>query len=293
MDAGKPSLDDLRREIDDIDAALHDLLMRRTELVQRIGAAKGDNAVYVRPAREAQVLRRLVARHRGAFPKAVVVHIWRSIFSVFAGLQGPLAVAVHTPDDGPDLRALARDHFGPLTPLTSQASALGAVGAVTAGRATLGVLPLPQSDDSDPWWRLLFSDGEDTPRIVSRLPFATATPSLGDGVDALAVALAPYEASGSDRSFLVAETAEPVSRDALVERLGNAGISVLDIIHWDQSSGPQLHLIEVEGFLDAADARLSSLAEGADEGFRCGSIGGYPVPLTEQELAATGVGSED
>ena len=47
MDAGKPSLDDLRREIDDIDAALHDLLMRRTELVQRIGAAKGDSASYV------------------------------------------------------------------------------------------------------------------------------------------------------------------------------------------------------------------------------------------------------
>ena len=293
MDAGKPSLDDLRREIDDIDAALHDLLMRRTELVQRIGAAKGDSASYVRPAREAQVLRRLVARHRGDFPKAVVVHIWRSIFSVFAGLQGPLAVAVQMSEDGPDLRALARDHFGPLTPLSGQGSALGVVGAVTAGRATLGILPLPQSEDRDPWWRLLVGDGEDTPRIVSRLPFAATPPSPGDGVDALAVALAPYEASGADHSFLVAETDEPVSRDALVERFGGADISVLEILHWDQQPGPQLHLIEVEGFLDAADARLSALSEIADEGFRCWSIGGYPVPLTEQELAVTAAGSED
>ena len=34
------SLDDLRREIDEIDDQLHDLLMRRTEIVGRVGAVK-------------------------------------------------------------------------------------------------------------------------------------------------------------------------------------------------------------------------------------------------------------
>ncbi|MHB1060127.1 MAG: chorismate mutase, partial [Rhodanobacter sp.] len=79
---------DLRREIDEIDTALHDLVMRRAEVAARIGAAKNgggarDNALqdralqdqagvaeadarsadggsFIRPGREAAILRRLV-----------------------------------------------------------------------------------------------------------------------------------------------------------------------------------------------------------------------------------------
>src|SRR3972149_6995143 len=36
-------IDDLRRQIDEIDNALHDLLMRRTEVAVEIGAVKGND----------------------------------------------------------------------------------------------------------------------------------------------------------------------------------------------------------------------------------------------------------
>ena len=98
MPSDQDSLADLRRQIDDIDVAIHDLLMKRTEVAQRIGAVKGENSVYMRPGREAVVLRRLIARHRGALPDALIVRIWREIFAAVTALQGPLAVAVYAPE---------------------------------------------------------------------------------------------------------------------------------------------------------------------------------------------------
>lgn len=285
MPAAKLSLDDLRREIDEIDDTLHDLLMRRTELAGQIGAAKGDGAVYIRPGREARVLRRLMARHRGRFPKPVVVRIWREIMAVFGALQGPFAVAVYAENGDGGLRTRARDHYGSLTPFTSYETTLGVVRAVTEGRATLGVLPLPESDDADPWWRTLASDGEGTPRIVGRVPFVSMAPSLGDGVAGLVVALAAPEESGQDRGFVVIETAEQVSRGALTGQLAALGLEVLDVKHWDDMPDQRLHLIEVEGYLAADDPRLAGLRRDDDQRLRFWVIGGYAVPLDAAEPA--------
>ena len=78
-------LDDLRREIDEIDSALHDLIMRRTRVVAQVAAAKGEsNAANFIPGREVWVLRRLLARHEGAFPRHALVRIWREMISAFA-----------------------------------------------------------------------------------------------------------------------------------------------------------------------------------------------------------------
>ncbi len=284
MRAAKTSLDDLRREIDEIDDALHDLLMRRTEVFKKVRAAKGDGDNYGRPGREAQVLRRLVARHRGALPKVVVARIWRDIIGALTALQGPLVVAVHTPEGGPDLRARARDHYGALASLAGYESEMGVLRAVTEGRATIGLLPLPESDDAEPWWPSLASDSDSTPRIVARLPFAAMEAPAGNGAEGLAVAMTPQEESGLDHGYLVVETAEELSRGALTELLGSAGIRVQDIQRWEAQPDQRLHLIEVEGFLAPDDPRLVELGRG-EATLKSWVIGGYAVPLTAQELA--------
>ena len=68
MSASPPSLEELRREIDEIDDAIHDLLMRRAQVVEQVGIAKRPDNQIVRPGREAVILRRLAARHTGSFP---------------------------------------------------------------------------------------------------------------------------------------------------------------------------------------------------------------------------------
>ena len=62
-----PALDDIRKKIDELDNRIHDTLMERAELVLKIGEEKRKNKIQiVQPAREARMLRRLLARHRGA-----------------------------------------------------------------------------------------------------------------------------------------------------------------------------------------------------------------------------------
>ena len=57
------NLSDLRREIDDIDDAMHDLLMRRASVVERVKQLKKKNGnVIYRPGREAEIMRRLAER---------------------------------------------------------------------------------------------------------------------------------------------------------------------------------------------------------------------------------------
>ena len=171
MSDDSKTLDALRREIDTIDDSIHDLLMRRAEVVERVGAAKrGAMMTFVRPGREAQVLRRILGRHQGRFPTASVVHIWREIFAALTALQGPFSVALHQPETGPDYRRLARAHFGAATPITSLAHAGHVVAAVSDGSASVGVLALPDETDDAPWWRYLISDRPDRARIVARLP---------------------------------------------------------------------------------------------------------------------------
>jgi chorismate mutase len=64
-------LQTLRRCLDEIDDRLQDLLIDRAEIVSLVGESKkeGDQPAF-QPAREAEIIRRLVRRHHGSFPVA-------------------------------------------------------------------------------------------------------------------------------------------------------------------------------------------------------------------------------
>src|SRR5258708_3450126 len=93
-------LADVRRENEALDDSLQDLLIQRSELVQEVARAKAQMAgeagkngfVAFRPGREAEVLRRLAHRHKGALPLEVVFRVWREIISNMTRLQGSFRV---------------------------------------------------------------------------------------------------------------------------------------------------------------------------------------------------------
>jgi len=287
------SLSELRRQIDEIDTAIHELLMQRTEVTQRIGAAKGAKSVYMRPGREAVVLRRLIARHRGDLPRALIVRIWREIFAAVTALQGPFAVAVYAPEGSFGYRNLARDHFGWRTPITAYRSAAQVLEEVSDGRATAGVLPVPVEDGTSPWWRILARDGAALPRVVARLPFAQVESSSAEVPAALAISVAEPEETGHDRAYLVVETGQLVSRSNFKQLLANAGFEARDIQSWEEGDDRSLNLVEVEGFVPADDARLARLREQDDGTFtHVWAVGGFAVPLTAEDMGESVDGDE-
>jgi len=278
------NLEELRQQIDGIDESIHDLIMQRSELVERIRAAKDGDGPFIRPGREAQVLRRILDRHHGLFPRAVLARIWREIIGAFLGMQGPFAVAAYATEDGPNLFGLARDHFGSMTQVTTFSSQRGVLRAVNEKKATVGVLPLPESDRGDPWWPHLERSSGRAPRIVARLPFVPLDSGPAPGPDGLVVALSPFEASGRDRSYLIVETLEPLSRGAFTGLLTGADFQVAAVQVWEDGRDRRLHLVEVDGYVGEDDVRLAALEAGQGRVNRLWAIGGYARPLSKQEL---------
>ncbi len=274
MEKTKPNLDDLRREIDRIDTSLHDLIMRRAAIVEQISEAKGTQAdSAMRPGREAAILRRLAAHHKGPFGRGSLLRIWREIIATLTAMQGPYSVAVFA-DDADGLWDLARDHFGSYTGLSGCATRREVVAGVAGGNWTHGVLPYPAETDDRPWWAGLWS--ADAPQVVLRLPFVEPGNVRDRGASALVIARVPPEASGDDRSLLLLETTAEVRRPVIGEMLAAAGLK--GEIVCAAVDGTTQYLAEAAGFMEDGDGRLAALAKQKNVE-RARVIGAYPTPL--------------
>ena len=279
-------LESLRRDIDAIDDAIHDLIMRRAEVANAIREAKRDHRIKLRPAREAAILYRLMVRHRGSFPRRELARIWRELIVATLSIEERFSVAVHVPDGEVGYCALARDHYGSFTPMSTHGSGQGVITAVRAREATLGILPLPQKDDAAPWWRHLVTDTADAPRIVARLPFFGGGNGAA-GLSALVICPLPHEPSGRDVSCLVIECGKEIGSRRLEHTIGDVSLSVRSVFTCQDEHDPNiwLHLIEVQGFVHRRDRRLKRIVEALDApSKRLLHLGGYALPLGASEL---------
>lgn len=275
-------IDDLRREIDRIDDALHDLLMRRTQVVEQIGRAKSGSRVFLRPGREAVILRRLAARHTGPLPITVITRMWRELIAGLTRLQGPYAITVWSPEDRRGFWDVARDHFGSQTPMSAVSSVAAAIRSLTDGTASAAVVPMPAEDDSELWWPLLMSDDSKTPRVVARLPFFGRGNARGEDGDALVLAVLPHEPTGDDHTLVGIEVGEDISRGRLKDMLEQAGLLPTPFGAWLARTGApgSFHLVEIADYVAADDPRLAVFARRVGEALiRQTLIGGYAVPL--------------
>lgn len=287
MQAVVPPLEDLRAEIDRIDEAMLELLVERTEIVRKIGEIKGDRRngrLALRPGREAQVLRQLIAGAGTRFPDAVLVRMWRELIAAQTRLQTPLTVSVYTPRNGFAIWDLARDHFGSLTPMARVDSASQAIRAAANGSATVAVLPLPNDDDA--WWPTLISTAEDRLRVFARLPFLAARPADGEQANAFALGRVEPEPSGDDLTLLVIEAEPDVSRGRLRDVLLAAELAPVWVAVWRLPKEPQaLHLVEVPSFVGEGDARIGQvLRTSRSEILRIVPLGGYPRPMMPETV---------
>jgi len=277
-----PALDDLRRDIDRIDDALHDLLVRRAEVVAAIRGFKA-GGFALRPGREAMILRRLLARHTGAFPRESLVRIWREIMGAMVRLQGSFTIAAPA-SLGAEFGQLAREEYGSATVVNTVPSARHALGAIRTGEAALALLPPPREGEAQPWWPLLVE--ADGLRVVARLPFAQLKPR----VEALAVARLDPAPSGEDRTLVGLLAPEPLSRARIQALFQAAGLAAREIVPATNGAagGPQRYAVETDGFLVAGEAGLARLAEAAKGVASVVALGAYPVPLDAARLAPAG-----
>ncbi len=141
------TLDELRKQIDAIDARLVMLLSERTRLAVDIGRIKHRSGVDAySPHREQAVLKRVLDRTRGPLTEAAVRAIWREIMSAALAAEKQLVIAYAGPESSAAHEA-ARFKFGASLRYKSQPGMAEVCAALTESRASYGVVPVEQIKD--------------------------------------------------------------------------------------------------------------------------------------------------
>src|SRR5713101_8669677 len=169
--ANLPSLAELRADIDRIDGEMHRLLMERGEIISRLIQVKrtSESGSAFRPAREAEMMRRLVERHHGILPLDTAEGIWRVIIATFTYVQAPFSVHADLSAGDAHMRDSARFHFGFTVPFVAHMGAAAVVAAVSDSKGDLGLVPAFAMAGAGAWWNALEFDT--APKIIARLPF--------------------------------------------------------------------------------------------------------------------------
>ena len=280
-------LTDLRREIDAIDDQLHDLLCKRTEVVEEVRAYKQNERIKIRPAREAEIIYRLFARHSGPFPKRELFRMWREMIVATLRLEGPFSVGVSMHEVDCGFWDWARDQFVSFAPMQAFPSTRRIIEAVQKQEVTLGILPLPNREENEPWWRRLVFEDATSPRIIARLPFVPGSNARASGREALVICPVPQEPTGRDRTYLALESDHQLPPPKLAGALNDVGLPIMFTTDSLDPNRPQVWqtLVEIDGFVTADDARLKAVEDVFENAItRVVSLGGYATPIDPAEL---------
>jgi chorismate mutase / prephenate dehydratase len=273
-----PTLAELRRRIDRIDGQLHELLQQRAEIVHIVRQVKGPQSIFIRPGREASMVRDLVKRPAGRIPAGLVMRLWREMIGAFTLQEGRLTVAVSCEARGGDLWDIARDFYGALTPLIACKNTQQAFAKLKTGDAELAVLPLPKQGEVKPWWGELAK--YPALNIFVRMPFDALESRRNNGrgqrSGAVTVARLQPEVTGEDYGLLLVWGYKP-SALARIKRNLQKLLKPVELI---TDKGGRVMLITVRGLLAAEDPIFSKLRDTlAKDAAQCRRVGGYAVPM--------------
>jgi len=137
------SLDELRKQIDDIDAKLVALMNERARCAVRIGQLKreaGQESVYS-PGREREVLERVLAANTGPLSDATIMAIWKEMMSGSLSLEKPLKVAYLGPE-GSFSHLAALEKFGRSVQLVAVRDIASVFDQVARATVDYGIVPV-------------------------------------------------------------------------------------------------------------------------------------------------------
>lgn len=178
-----------RRAIDAIDDRLIALLNERCEYVAQVGRLKSKHQLhgsYIRPAREAMMVRALLDKSQGAFPRASIAAIWRIIIGSSTAIESPLSTLTFA--DDAEGNHVAAQYFGPEVPHQSAPSEQEFFQQLESNPHCIAIVPYVLDAS---WWQLM----PDPMRVFACLPFVGVRPSH------LALGHIEAEPTGDDMSL--------------------------------------------------------------------------------------------
>ncbi len=141
------TLDQLREEIDALDARIVDLLKQRARCAHQVGLIKKEagSPTFV-PERESNLIRKLMKLNGGELPEESLLSIYRQIVSLSFSLEGGMRVGYLGPE-GTWSHQAALARFGESVDLVPFPSFREVFSAVERGAVNYGVIPIENSTD--------------------------------------------------------------------------------------------------------------------------------------------------
>ena len=146
------TLSQIRKKIDRIDNKIHDLIMTRAELVSDVVKEKRrenfKDIVIYRPAREHEILVRLIKRHKGNISIISLISIWRNLISTYISIQGELKLIFTNNIDN-----IVNSHFTSEIKKIKKNNSTSCLKALIENKAHIAILPFPNKYND--WWSKL------------------------------------------------------------------------------------------------------------------------------------------
>jgi chorismate mutase/prephenate dehydratase len=140
------SLDDLRKQINDLDDGILGLLEERAKVVSEVARAKREASLPTYdPERERLVLDRLASK-AGRFPADAIRAVYREVMSACLALQEPLKVSYLGPE-GTFSHAAARAYFGLAAAYVEATTFEGVFDSVARKQVLYGIVPIENSTE--------------------------------------------------------------------------------------------------------------------------------------------------
>lgn len=254
----------IRAQIDSIDSSLLDLVSRRLALADGLAAPKAasGSALPIRPGREINLLRRLIAEAPAPLDADLIVDLWRTLISANVRRQAPIDVVLGGGQDSFRLFDIARRHFGARTRIHRLADPQAALIRALEQPNTVAVTPFPGAAGAGSWWPALSESRFHKLQLIAALPVRA-----GASEDPEACVFAsgvPPEPAGGDVSLLMAFDPHHKAQRAM----SDAGLKGREA----SRSEPRV-LLRVEGFVAPDDQRLAVMARAGLDGVRV--VGSY------------------
>ncbi|MBL0318974.1 MAG: chorismate mutase [Alphaproteobacteria bacterium] len=270
---------ELRTQIDAIDDQIISLLKDRLAIVDQVGRHKkemGINGCFLKPGREAAILKRVVMELRPHFPDAAIASMWRMIISASLFHEQKLKVSVFGGDESKGYW-LAREYFGSFVPINKHVSIGSVLSDVEKNDSVIGVVPLHwQEVPNHYWWQNL----KDNVSVFAVLPVVCDTANEQKSV--LALGKVKPEPTGDDSTLLVLNTPLTVSKNTISKALQSIKISA-EWIAQSPTPGDEKavdHLIKVSGFIQQYDPLLTVISKELDNHMNyIKRIGAYANPI--------------
>ena len=278
----------LRDRIDKIDQKLQQLLNERADISIQVKAVKTDKKSKLKPGREAQILRSIVGRQNGNFPKTSLIKLWREILSASVKLQGKFNVAIHAVDN----RSIeqngivdgVRTHFGTNTSIVCLSSIDEVIRSIQLEKCEIGVLAMPTNDQNF-WWIDLIEylraveHSREKIQIIAKLPIIF---NSDNSTEYLIIAKCKPDSSGNDNTFLAVEASKKLTSGFIQDHLNTNSLKLEIIADYNgkQKPGYFLYLLHADGFIREIDMEFKNLElHSSENSLDIKILGNYAEPI--------------